>query len=70
MLRRDACCPADQQDVTNISMSLDPEIQSQKRTIHMLKYHSNKNNFHVTDKRWESFGWSMGATKDPVKVYR
>ena len=61
MLRHDEAHPATEEDSGKIIRSMEPGAE--KASIDLAKYHTIKNSPHVTEGRWESFGWKVIVIK-------
>jgi hypothetical protein len=64
MLRYDSCWPMRQEDVANITHSLDVRTRSdQGTTMTLVSYSDTKHSAKPTEARWLSFGWRVGEVK-------
>lgn len=64
MLRYDACYPADQESVTQIADSLDPQVRSEHRAAGKffkvrISMPVARKELGPTSARWSSFGWQI-----------
>ncbi len=59
MLRHDQAHPATEEDSHKLVRTMDPTLNTGKVTISLGKYHGIKKSPHITEGRWESFGWKV-----------
>jgi len=71
MLRYDQCYPATQQAVDQILVSMDEtRIIGERRQIELFVAHPIRQHHKLTPERWESFGWTIVDSLEPVPVTR